>query len=88
MILLPIHYSDEFFNGQDKTEIDIIYLFAVPTVICGPASVAYQNTGGLLVHPSSSGNSFNINALMGQSVKTNTIQRISLSSLTVSPSPL
>ena len=33
IILFIIHYFDEFFNGQDKMEVGIIYLFAAPTIV-------------------------------------------------------
>lgn len=43
MILLLTHYFDEFFSGQDKMEIGIVYLPAATTIKCGPSSVTYQN---------------------------------------------
>lgn len=51
IILFIIHYFGEFFNGQDKMEVGMIYLFAALTIIYSPSSVAYQNIGELLIHP-------------------------------------
>ena len=43
MILLLTYYFDEFFSGQDKMDIGIVYLPAETTIKCGPSSVTYQN---------------------------------------------